>query len=360
MKKKNVFVLLLALAMFLSTVILGQPVLAEDEQPPFTIGTITDELYYSEYLGFEFPFAELGFVNWTFTLSNLGASMPNNPDATTEKAIETLTQEGRMVLDLTCTYNETKETLGREFVGCEVYFYDPSSDYGRDQEMLHNKYKHDSETVDSGTVTIGQRNWEFFDVKHEEGGWASFYRNLYSSDKDFGAKIEIEYRNEAGPTYEQAKPWFDAVCAAFRPIEADAPAPTPKPTSVPLAIPEGVLLDKDGVRVSANGGVYLYHPVINSQTVELSFQVENTTDKSKFFGIYASHILVNGQETFFDSEVMEIPAHETAEYSLAVFIDAGLEPEDIHEIQIPFDLYNSGEIHWHEADLGDVVLTIGE
>ncbi len=363
MKKKCVISLLLALAMVLSTVILGQPALAEDQQPLFTIGTITDGLYRSDYLGIEFPFAELGLVNRTFTLSNLGAYMPNNLDATTEKAIETLTQEGRMVLDLKCTYNEIKDTLGREFVNCEVLFYDPSSDYGRDREMRHTQYKYDSSftgKMDSSTMTIGDREWESFDVKYVEGEKTSFYRSLYSSDKDFVAEIDIEYSNEAGPTYDQAKPWFDAVCAACRSIDPDAPAPTPKPTSVPLAITEGVLLEKEGMRVSVNGGVYLYHLAINSQTVELSFQVENTTDKSKFFGIYASYILVNGQETFFDSEIKEIPAHETVDFSFVIFIDDGLEPEDIHEIQIPFDLYNSGATHWHETDLGDVVLTIGE
>lgn len=329
---------------------------------PFNIGFLSDELYRSEYLGFEFPFAELGLVNRTFTLSNSGAYMPNNLDATTEKAIATLTQEGRMVLDLMCTYYETKESLGHEFVSCKVLFYDPSSDYGRDQEVRHTQYKYDSSftgKMDSSTMTIGDREWESFDVKYVEGERNSFFRRLYSSDKDLVAEIEIEYSNEAGPTYDQAKPWFDAVCAACRPIDPDAPAPTPKPTSVPLAIPEGELLEKEGVRVSVNGGVYLYHLNINSQTVELSFQVENITDKSKFFGIYASNILVNGQETSFDSEIKEIPAHETVDFSFVIFIDAGLEPEDIHEIQVPFDLYNNGDVHWHETDLGYVTLKVG-
>ena len=268
-----------------------------------------------------------------------------------------------MFLDVTCTYNVIKEDLGREIVKCKIFFYNPSSDYARDEEMRHNQFKHDksySGIMDSGIMTIGERNWEFFDVKYEGSEGTSFYRHLYSSDKDFGAKIQLEYRNEAGPAYEQAKPWFDAVCTACRPIEADSPAPTAKPTTVSLALQEGVLLEKDGIRISASNCVYLYHLAINSQTVELSFQVENTTDKSKFFGIFASHILINGQDAFFNSEIEEIPAHETTEYTCVIFIDAGLAPEDIHEIQIPFDLFGkTGDSYWHDVDLGDAVLKVG-
>ena len=88
--------------------------------------------------------------------------------------------------------------------------------------------------------------------------------------------------------------------------------------------------------------------------------MENTTDKSKFFGIFASHILINGQDAFFNSEIEEIPAHETTEYTCVIFIDAGLAPEDIHEIQIPFDLFGkTGDSYWHDVDLGDAVLKVG-
>lgn len=327
---------------------------------PFAIGFLSNELYRSEYLGFEFPFAELGFENETFYLSNLGGSMPNNLDATTEKAIETLIQEGRAFLDVTCTYNVIKEDLGREIVSCEVHFYNPSSDYGKTEKMRYDQLKHDTLKSDVRTMTIGDRKWESYDGKYTEGDRTTFFRRMYSSDKEYGAVIGIEYWNEAGPAYEQAKPWFDAVCTACRPIEADSPAPTAKPTTVSLALQEGVLLEKDGIRISASNCVYLYHLAINSQTVELSFQVENTTDKSKFFGIFASHILINGQDAFFNSEIEEIPAHETTEYTCVIFIDAGLAPEDIHEIQIPFDLFGkTGDSYWHDVDLGDAVLKVG-
>ena len=213
--------------------------------------------------------------------------------------------------------------------------------------------------IDSGVLTIADRDWDYFDISQSTMDVTSYIRNLYCFTKDMGARIEIQY-TKGGVTYEQAKSWFDTLHAACRPIDANAAASTIKLSTVSLDIQEGGLLEKEGMRVSVTGCVFQHGVFSNGQTVEFSFQVENTTDQNKLFGLSnQGGLLINGQYFLYEVEVKDIPAHETVDYSFVLFVDP-LEPEDIHEIQIPFDLYGkTGDSYWHDVDLGYVTLKVG-
>ncbi len=158
------------------------------------------------------------------------------------------------------------------------------------------------------------------------------------------AQAETNAPMEAAPTPAPTPEPTQEPTEEPTPEPTEEPTPTPEP---PLAIEETVLCDNDEIRIVATG--------IESDgwSISLLCTVENKTDTD--FDEQPSNAFVNGFQCSLWSGIQSVPAHESIDLSLTLFLE-DLKPmmiteNTIEEIKIRFE-YGAHDRYWTWKEAG--------
>lgn len=329
---------------------------------PFHMGVLTENLYRSDYLGLEIPFGQMPFqFDDNIIPRRMEGTIVRNAYTTDEQINGILAKKDQYYVDLSVSaYSITNVT------SITVAFCQADSSRYEDAFITANLGTGYTDTIlDQTTLNIGDLEWEVVDHYCENPEWelgTIYDRVLTCCQGDVCAVINMCIHIEWGTaTYEQAKPNLDKLSNLVLPIDPDAPVPTsapmPTPTPKPLTLvaERNESLEKDGLSVSAQLGVK-----DNADTFVLTFMIDVSRDTAACLGFPVKwQIRINGVAL-----PMEYRTPTTVEpggnrFSITVSVAntslAGIDIEDIQEIQIPLGLYNDTNYKFIK-DYGTLVL----
>ena len=356
-----------------------QPFSAEDnpaatpvpQGKPFTIGVLTDELYRSDYLGFEVNFAEVGLEEytdgWKYELN--GVCFARDGLTTDESAAEIVADKKKYYVDMGAIGYRANYAI--EIDMCMKFAQAKS-------RFLSDDISDSVTELDRSTMTLGDRTWEVLDKSYDH--WAGrslvYERDLTTYQDTVKARfiITLTVDKRINAPYDQVKVSLDELTALLKPIEGSAAAPTSKPLATPEPEPERLDVKDGTVLLEAEGLTFTASNVRLDwkEDLLLLVTVKNTTNEVKYIGIPSmGRYIVNGVNAATEvyGRTYKVEPDITNSFSLEIAISesslAGIAAKDIQEIQIPFTLYKTRDLgggsYTYDVvkNLGNGVLKVG-
>ncbi len=218
------------------------------EPRPFSIGTISDDVYRNEFFGFELDYYPLSMEQ--YFLDSTYSSYEERSETTTTEEVSKILQAGKTCCDLHlkggASVADSAATRSAE-LRMTKSTYTAVHELNRALNYMYKLNNYVAQT-DLYPLTIGDQEWTAIDFLcsykyHRDNGETGinycYTRLLVCSYNGYCATFEIEVRSsDVDPTYEVAKPLLDEFCAALQPISEEVEATPGKPFTM------GVLTDE--------------------------------------------------------------------------------------------------------------------